>query len=251
MATINPILMFDSRFDDGTPVASSTAAGFDVLNLRDRRNYTWYKPGSLPATAIVDCGIDKAADCLAVYGHDLGSKGCTIEARGSTDNFSASDVLLASATPANDKPFLVQFNSAPYRSWGVRITGPAAPSMAIVMLGAALVFPQPVENGFDPIGPDLLGNIDVARNGNPIGRTIEHQSWKQKLRFPDLAESWVRANWVTNWSRIRDKPVLFAWDSQYHPEDIYLAVLGNGFDAPYKAGARTDLGFELSGLSTL
>lgn len=251
MGTINPLLLFDNRLDDGAPAASSTAAGFNVLNLRDWRNYTWWKPVALPATVTVDCGQAKAADTLAVYGHTLYSCGCTVEVRGSTDNFGASDVLLASVAPAGDQPFLLAFNSASYRYWRLRITGGAAPSLAIAALGAALVFPQPVENGFDPTGLKLVGNIDVARNGNPLGRTVEHQTWTQKLRLQDLPDSWVRANWTPNWQKIRGNPVIFAWDSQYHADDIYLAIAGDGFSAPCKAGGRCDLSFELSAVSAL
>lgn len=56
-----PKFLYDSRFDDATPVASSTAAGdFNVLNLRDWRPYTWWKPSAMPATVTVDRGTSIA-----------------------------------------------------------------------------------------------------------------------------------------------------------------------------------------------
>ena len=41
-----PILLFDNVFEDGTPTATDTASGYDVLNLIDWRNYTYWKAAS-------------------------------------------------------------------------------------------------------------------------------------------------------------------------------------------------------------
>jgi len=50
-----PKFFYDNRFDDATPVASSTAAGdFNVLNLRDWRPFTFWKPSAMPATVTGD-----------------------------------------------------------------------------------------------------------------------------------------------------------------------------------------------------
>jgi hypothetical protein len=46
-----PKILYDNRFKDAAPVASSTAVGnFNVLNMTDFRPYTWWKPTALPAT---------------------------------------------------------------------------------------------------------------------------------------------------------------------------------------------------------
>jgi len=98
MATAKPKFLHDNRLDDGTPVASSTAAGnFNVLNLRDWRPFTWWKPTALPATVDEDSGVARAADYALIYGHDLHDAQVAVEIRGSTDNFAASDVLLATS----------------------------------------------------------------------------------------------------------------------------------------------------------
>lgn len=69
-----PKLLFDSRFNDATPVASSTAAGTNVLNLRGCRPFAWWKPAAVPAYVDVDSGRSSIADAIAIIGHDLGSK---------------------------------------------------------------------------------------------------------------------------------------------------------------------------------
>src|SRR5690606_6067250 len=111
----------------------------------------WWKPAALPASITVDCGAAKAADYALVWGHDLATRGATLEVRGSDDNFDAIDVLLAAHTPADNKPFLLQFATASWRYWRVTVDGVAAPSLAIVAVGAALQMPSQVQWGFDPL----------------------------------------------------------------------------------------------------
>lgn len=50
----DPTILYDNRFSDAVPVASSTEAGFDVLNLRDWRPYTQWKPTAMTARVTVD-----------------------------------------------------------------------------------------------------------------------------------------------------------------------------------------------------
>jgi len=92
-----PKILHDNRLDDAAPVASTTAEDYDVLNLRDWRPYTWWKPTALPATVTVDCGMARAADYAYINGHNLVSSHAAIEVRGSSDNFVTSDVRIAAS----------------------------------------------------------------------------------------------------------------------------------------------------------
>jgi len=119
-----PKLLFDNRFADAVPVASTTAAGnYAAANIADLRPYTWWKPTALPATLTVDCGSAKAADYALVYGHDLGSKGGSIAIEGSTDNFVNSIDRMVLTQPANDDPFLMEYASGAYKYWRAKIWG--------------------------------------------------------------------------------------------------------------------------------
>lgn len=52
-----PKFLFDNRFDDAVPAASSTAPGdFNVLNLRAWRPHLFWKPNAMPATVTVNSG---------------------------------------------------------------------------------------------------------------------------------------------------------------------------------------------------
>jgi len=115
-----PMIVWDNRLADATPVASSTASGA-AINLADFRPYTSWKPTTVPATITVDCVTAHSADSLGLFNHDLFSGRYSVEVRGSTDNFVTSDVLAATYTPTSNSPFITTFTSASYRYWRIGV----------------------------------------------------------------------------------------------------------------------------------
>jgi hypothetical protein len=97
MSVAKPKFLYDNRLDDADPVASSTASGYSVFNIRDWRPYTSWRPASMPATVTVQSPYMQPADYAFVYGHDLHARQVAIEIRGSSDNFVSNDVLIATS----------------------------------------------------------------------------------------------------------------------------------------------------------
>lgn len=247
-----PNFYYDNRFSDAASAASTTATGnYAAANLADMRPYTWWKPTALPATVTVDCGSAKAADYAAVYGHDLHSQGATLEVRGSTDNFAVSDALVDTITPADDNPFLLLFNSVSYRYWRIRITGTTMPSLAIVMIGAALVMPQYLNVPFDPLFRQAIQQANNNENGQPLGKIIDFELWKQTLEFDYISWAWLRATWQPAWrSNLRGSPAIFAWDPGNYPAELYLVTVGDNYQSPHVNGLLANLIFDVSGVGT-
>ncbi len=248
MAT-GPLFLYETRLLDAVPVASSTAAGFDVLNLRDLRDYTFWKPASLPATVTVDSGVSKAADYAAIYGHELGSKGVTIEVRKSTDNFVANDVLVDTHAPADDKPILRLFTSTSSRYWRLRILNGTAPAMAIALLGIRLEVPVGMNQGFDPIGRDVKAQYNRSIMGRGLGKVINYRQWKARLGFETVTWTWVRDTWssaATAW--LEGEPFLFAWNADAYPKETYHVAMDGEWEAPHRSGSVCDLRVPVVGL---
>ena len=245
-----PRICYDSRFKDAAPVASSTADGFDVLNLRDWRAHTWWQPISMPATVTVDCAEAKAANYCAVWGHDLFSQGATLEVRASTDAFAASDVLIFSHDAQNDDPFLLTWAVASYRYWRARFTGALVPSVAILAIGEALSFPKLTRAGFDPLGRETQKTVNVTVKGNPLGAVVDFRQWSQQIAFANLGKDWLRANWMPAWRQhLETEPFIFAWDAESYFDEIVLGQIPDGkFSAPHKVGPWVDLSFQVDGL---
>lgn len=249
-----PKLLFDNRFADAVPVASSTAAGnFAAANVGDARPYTWWQPTALPAQLTVDCGAAKAADFAWFYGHDLFTQGASVEIHGSTDNFVASDVtVVASFAPASNNSFLLEFASASYRYWRLVVTGGATmPSLAIVMIGAALVMPHHLPVGFDPRGRDVVSQSNSNEVGQPLGTIIDFEQMQKTLQFT-VPQAWVRSDWEPAWeSNLRGSPFGFAWDSANYPAELQLFKVpaNSGFQAPHNAGSMAVLSFDVMGVA--
>lgn len=254
-----PKLLFDNRFADAVPVASTTAAGnYAAANVADMRPYTWWQPTALPATLTVDCGAAKAADFVALYGHDLHTQGATVEVHGSTDNFVVSDVLIGTVSPGSDDPFLLEFASANYRYWRLKITGGTTmPSIAIVLIGAAFVMPKYLTSGFDPLSRALMlqgssgGSTNSNENGQPLGKIIDFEQFMQTLTFTNVSWAWLRASWQPAWrSNLRGSPFIFAWDSINYPAELYLVTAGDNYSTPHQQGGLANLIFDVLGVGT-
>jgi hypothetical protein len=245
----NPFISYDNRFADAVPVASSTASGAAV-NLADFRPYTTWKPSTLPATITVDCASAKAADKLSVFNHNLFSSGCTIEVRGSTDNFATSDVLLLSVTPTADKAFISDFASASYRYWRIRITGTSAPTLTICTVGAGFEFPVGVQYGFDPLNRKVFGQTNISEQGMPLGKAVLFEQWAATLTFKYVDNTWLRTTFLPVWkSALRGKPFLFAFNMTSYPDEIYLVEAGDNIKAPQQLPTYSDLVFDVKGVA--
>ncbi len=251
MSTAYPKFFYDNRLDDAAPTASTTATGYDVLNLRDWRPYTWWQPTALPATVTVDCGSSVAADYFALYGHNCFTQGNTVELRKSTDNFAANDVLVASKTPTDDKPFLVEFTSASSRYWRLKFTSGSVPSVAIAAIGAAFTFPRRLDQPFDPLVRRVKGQVNRSEDGHPLGKVIAHETWEQEISFGLIEWAWLRSTWVPAWkAHLRGSPFLFAWDATDHADELYLVQAGDAYDTPHTVGPYAELRVGVRGVAT-
>lgn len=246
-----PLVLYDNRFADAMPAASGTASGdYAVANLTDWRPYTWWQADVLPATVTVDCGAAQAADYCAVYGHDLGTQGATLEVRYSSDNFAADDNLAATITPSDDKPFILTFSSQSARYWRARITGSAPPSLAIVAIGARLELPRRLRTGFDPTARSPQGKFNRSMKGHPLGSVVDYEEWSERIRLRNVTWDWIRNTWQPAWNaHLGTLPWLFAWDPVDHASELYLVGSVRGYKSPIAKGTFADLEVMISGVA--
>jgi hypothetical protein len=88
----NPLVLYDNRFEDGTPTATDTAAGYNVLNIRDWKTYTFWKGTAAdPMYLTVDCG----AGSITTTGANLVSNGADFTGGPPPTGWAASDCTLA------------------------------------------------------------------------------------------------------------------------------------------------------------
>lgn len=239
-----PLILHESRFDDATPVASSTAAGdYHVLNVRDWRNFTWWKPSAVPANVTVDCGGDEAADYLLVYG-----EAGTYEARSSTDNFSANDTLRGTVTLTQAGLGLAVFTSAAARYWRLNIPSGAAPAVAIAAIGRKLEFPRRLRQPFDALAHAARGEVRDSEEGNPLGAVDAYDEWSQTIELHSIDRSWVTGTWRPAWlAHLKNEPSVFAWDPDDHATELYHVKPIREYAAPSRHGNFVNFGAVLRG----
>ncbi len=226
-----PIILYDNRFIDGTPVATDTAPGYDVLNIRDFRTYTWWKAASAGTKYItVDCGIAKPADCLAVIGHNLYTANATVSVESSPDNTTWTE-RLAGFTPPSDKAFLKVFTSASERFWRLKIvTTSMPPQIAVAMLGVRLTFPYPPDTPYIPYSESVEMDVSRGKTGSILGSVIKFKSIEINARFSNLPRSWVMNNIMPFWDGHASalKPFFYAWDIDNYPEMVFFVSIDDG-----------------------
>lgn len=221
---MNPIILNDNRFMDAIPTATGTAAGYDVLNIRDMRPYTWWRAAAAGTSYLtVDCGSAAAADCLAVIGHNLLSAGALISLETSLDN-AAWTQRLAPFTPTSNRAFLRPFVRVYARYWRIKIvTAAVAPQLAVVMIGERIDFPFPPDS-FAPYSESVEVESTRSKTGNPLGEVVRYFPVDVKPVFSHVDRVWVEETYRPfreDYSRYR-KFFFWAWDTDTYPDQVFF-----------------------------
>lgn len=122
---------FYTNLIDATGVSfsasSSASSSLGPSNVAHEFKTKVWRTGTSSATEYVtiDLGSAQAATALILFAHTLTGADGTLQLRGSTDNFAASDVLVASLTYAASV-ISSTFSTATYRYWRVKFTKSAA-----------------------------------------------------------------------------------------------------------------------------
>lgn len=224
---MNPIILTDNRFNNGTPVASGTAAGFDARNIADERPYTWWKgPAVGTYTIKVDCGAAKSADTLAICGHNLFTIGAQISVESSPTGAVWTN-RLAAFTPTSDAALLRTFTSVSAQWWQIKIVAPAGvPQLAIAFLGVRLTFPAPPDAPYIPMEQDVEEESALSEGGYPLGTAIKFKPIRTRPVFSNLARTWVFDTFRPVWENyLSDRRCFFwGWDLTTYPNDyVFLA----------------------------
>jgi hypothetical protein len=192
----------------------------------------------------VDSGSARARDFFLVYG-----EAGTYEARGSTDNFVGSNVLLGTVTLTETGLGLVAFASASHRYTRLSIAS-GTPAVAIAAIGAALESPVFLDGEFSPIDRKVHGNTNRNENGHPLGRAVYFESWMETIRLVNVSWTWARSSFLPAWkTHLRGSPFGFAWETDTYATDVRLVQAGDEVRMPHRAGALADVEFEVQGVA--
>ncbi len=242
---MKPVIFYNNVFDLGTITASTTASGYDADNVADWRTYTYWKASAAPSTLTVDCTSPQAADYALVKV----DAGCTIKVYASTDNFSGSNVLVASRTVSAAGLYSILFASVSYRYWRLEFST-ASPAVSIAAIGARLTLPDYLPQGFDPVGRKSIGMQTRNENGQPLGAVTHFREWSETLKFQNATWTYVRGDFLTAWdAHLENEPFGFGWDQTTYPDEIYIVTSDGAFEAGHQVGSRATLSFKIRGVA--
>jgi hypothetical protein len=122
-------LYYPNLIDAYSAITGTSQASTDLgyVNVATEHPSKIWRTGTSTATesVTIDLGSAQAATAAIIYAHTLTAGDSTIQLRGSTDNFAASNVLVGTFTWVSG-PIVVTFGSASFRYWRVIFTKSAA-----------------------------------------------------------------------------------------------------------------------------
>lgn len=212
MAT--PIIGYNNLFESGVLSATSEAAGFEKENAIDWLLYDGWKGTSTADQYLTtNVGYGQDADYWAIAGHDLYTRGATIQLEYWTG--SAWGIADGPYTPTSNNVIMRTFTSLSSDQWRIKISGhTAAPLLSIVALGVRLAVERNLRVGW---APPLMNSYEVRGNlsedNATLGRSIITRPFETDVDFTALTQTWVRDNWITFLAHAKAKPFFMLWNS--------------------------------------
>lgn len=212
---MNPIILADNRFLDGTPTATDTAAGYDVLNIRDLKSFTSWKAASSGTKYLtVPCSEPKWADTLAYAFGNLRAASALVSVEYSHDN-SVWTEILAPFQFVSDRPRMVTFTRTRARYWRVKIvTASVAAQVGELMVGERIEFPYPPAAPFVPQDEGVEADTNRGKTGTLLGTVVRYRPITLSPRFQNVSREWVETYYVPFWEDWGSNlsPFFWAWD---------------------------------------
>jgi hypothetical protein len=220
---MNPVILADNRFLDGTPTATDTEPGYDVLNIRDLKEFTFWKAAS-PGTKYLTVNCDAAigADSIGIYKHNLGSALAAISVESSSNGTDWTE-RLAQFSPSDDKAILRTFTGVLAQYWRVKIVAVGiSPQVAILLLGERITFPFPPETPYSPLVSMVEAEAPRSKEGIPLGAIVRFKPYTIRPRWNHVARAFVETYFLPFWNDYASNlsPFFWAWDLDVFPNDV-------------------------------
>jgi hypothetical protein len=253
----NPVILSDNRFANGTPTATDTAAGYDVRNIVDLRDFTFWQAASAGTKYLtVNCGSAKSADTLGLFGHNFFTASASVSLESST-NGSAWTQRVAPFTPVSDHAQLVKFPSASAQYWRLKmVTASIAPRIAVPMVGTRLTFPFPPLPPHVPVQESVMAQVGRSTGAHVLGVAISYFPISISVKFQNPDRTWVYANWDPWWLAYGRylNPFFWAWDLDTFPYDVRYLQLNESMVNQYPLsmlGTVDMLALEMEGVAEI
>lgn len=127
--------------------------------------------------------------------------------------------------PANDAPLLFMDDARSARFVRVKVTGSAAPKIAVVYAGEILVMQKAVSGPYEPVtlARETKRTSTFSRGGQFLGQSIQRMGVVGTAAFKFLSASWVREFFKPFADSAELYPFFFAWNPSGFPTEVAYA----------------------------
>lgn len=233
-----------------TFTATSTAAGdYLAAYLYNMLEVNMWKASSTDDQTLsydAGAGNSKAADYIAILGHNLKTAGVNVYVERSSDNINWTEAF--SWTPSADTVQLKEFsNPGSFRYWRLKMTGASTAvymTLCIWGLKTELKF---ASASFDPHEENAKANMNLSQGGYVTGVHKMYSERRLSLKFENAnatiytaVKAWWDANGLKNF--------FVAWEIANNPNDVYLMRPDVKFSNPLiNSGLRRNITINLIG----
>jgi hypothetical protein len=245
---MKPSFLSDNRFEDATPTASSTASGYDPANVADRRPYTQWVADSTASTIMINCGVAKSADTLAIAGHNLGTIAASVVLEASANGTDWATVL-PSFLPAGDLVIMKPFAAASYQYWRLSISAGAAAQIGVLSVGTRISPARFPAGAFAPENITVKSDNAIGKTGHLLGSAIRYLPKAIAATLQHPGKAWVEDIYKPFFIANAGKPFFFGWDLDNWPEKCGMYRFDGNYAPVYDPlGRVTKLPIKLIGV---
>ena len=186
-----PTVCWDNLFNKGSVAVGGTPTNYPVSNAFYYDTVTFWKPASLPTTTYLTLPEATTADSLCIAGHNLGSKGSTVNLSRSDDGSSWTSVIEFS--PSDDTTTMALFSQVSSKYWSLTVTGSQAPTITTILLGDRFNFPAGIKAPYTPVWLSQTYDLIVPRTmgGQFTGSRVKKLGGETKISLVSVSRDFA------------------------------------------------------------
>lgn len=228
--TDSPLIAWDNLVQQGTLVATSSAAGFPVTGLQNGVTSDPWRPNAMPATVTLTLSGARSASVLCFAAHDMATQGVTVILE---RNVASVWTAVVTYAPTSDNPFMLSFPAVSATEWRVRFTGSNTFRLAVMTLALGLTIPGRIIPPHTPLHRvsevELVGDSESG-TGNFLQADFERVGGKASLAFSVQMNAFATGADFEAFRQHfnRGRPFFIACFPTTYPLDIGYVWRGNG-----------------------
>ena len=190
-------------------------------------------PGTTATYAWIDIDLENAyeVDAVSIFGHNLGTEGCSIYLERSSNNFATAGQTVVYHTPTDDSPIFLKFTAVNYQYYRLVIHNPTNNTQIYNAQICKSLQLKPLAVGFrPPMYETFTATNNVNRHGVLLGRSISKSTRKLTISQNAITPSEMESSFLPWLEHATKYPFVFCWDYENRPQDTVFCWFAK--DAP-------------------